>query len=308
MQLGLIGLGKMGGNMRERAAPCRTRGRRLRPQPGSPMSPRSTRLVATLHAPARSGSWCRPVTSPAGSSGIRRPAQPGDLVIDGGNSRFTDDQVHAELLAPRASAISTVGSRRHLGRTNGYRLMVGGAAEDVATAMPIFDARCGPRAHARRGLRPRRHRRCRSLHEDGPQRHRVRPHAGVCRGYELLARQPIVTDVPGAFKAWTRGTVVRSWLLDLLNDALTKNPTLAGCLRLHRGLRRGADGPSRRRSLTTCRCRSSARPCSPGSPRGRAISPTMQAVSALRGEFGGHAVASVADGERLKAAKPTSAG
>ena len=66
---------------------------------------------------------------------------PGDLVIDGGNSRFTDDQVHAELLAVKGIRYLDCGVSGGIwGLTNGYGLMVGGAAEDVATAMPIFDA------------------------------------------------------------------------------------------------------------------------------------------------------------------------
>ena len=59
-------------------------------------------------------------------------------------------------------------------------------------------------------------------------------------GYELLEKKDIVENVPGAFKAWSRGTVVRSWLLDLMVKALEENPDARRRLRLHRRLRRGA--------------------------------------------------------------------
>ena len=74
-------------------------------------------------------------------------------------------------------------------------------------------------------------------------------------GYELLAAADLVTDVPGVLQAWQRGTVVRSWLLDLLVLALKDDPGLAELERLRRGLRRGPLDRSRRRSSTPCRCR-----------------------------------------------------
>ena len=308
MQLGLIGLGKMGGNMRER---LRRAGHEV---VGFDRNPEVTdvasldELVAALHAPR--AVW---VMVPAGDI-TRRVVRdladrlsPGDLVIDGGNSRFTDDQVHAELLAVKGIRYLDCGVSGGIwGLTNGYGLMVGGAAEDVATAMPIFDA-----------LRPEGPREEGFVHAGtvGAGHYTKMVHNGIeyglmqayAEGYELLTKQPIVTDVPGAFKAWTRGTVVRSWLLDLLNDALTKNPTLADVSDYT------VDSGEGRWTVEEAIAHDVPMPVISAALFARfasrqAISPTMQAVAALRGEFGGHAVASVADGERLKAAKPTSAG
>ncbi|MBK9726383.1 MAG: decarboxylating 6-phosphogluconate dehydrogenase [Actinomycetales bacterium] len=308
MQLGLIGLGKMGGNMRER---LRRAGHEV---VGFDRNPEVTdvasldELVAALHFPRTV--W---VMVPAGDitrAVVRDLADrlsPGDLVIDGGNSRFTDDQVHAELLAAKGIRYLDCGVSGGIwGLTNGYGLMVGGAAEDVATAMPIFDA-----------LRPEGPREEGFVHAGtvGAGHYTKMVHNGIeyglmqayAEGYELLAKQPIVTDVPGAFKAWTRGTVVRSWLLDLLNDALTKNPTLADVSDYT------VDSGEGRWTVEEAIAHDVPMPVISAALFARfasrqAISPTMQAVAALRGEFGGHAVASVADGERLKAAKPTSAG
>ena len=308
MQLGLIGLGKMGGNMRER---LRRAGHEV---VGFDRNPEVTdvasldELVAALHSPRTV--W---VMVPAGeiTRGVVRELadrlSPGDLVIDGGNSRFTDDQVHAELLAVKGIRYLDCGVSGGIwGLTNGYGLMVGGAAEDVATAMPIFDA-----------LRPEGPREEGFVHAGtvGAGHYTKMVHNGIeyglmqayAEGYELLTKQPIVTDVPGAFKAWTRGTVVRSWLLDLLNDALTTNPTLADVSDYT------VDSGEGRWTVEEAIAHDVPMPVISAALFARfasrqAISPTMQAVAALRGEFGGHAVASVADGERLKAARPTSAG
>ncbi len=308
MQLGLIGLGKMGGNMRER---LRRAGHEV---VGFDRNPEVTdvasldELVGALHSPRTV--W---VMVPAGEitrAVVRELADrltPGDLVIDGGNSRFTDDQVHAELLAVKGIRYLDCGVSGGIwGLTNGYGLMVGGAAEDVATAMPIFDA-----------LRPEGPREEGFVHAGtvGAGHYTKMVHNGIeyglmqayAEGYELLTKQPIVTDVPGAFKAWTRGTVVRSWLLDLLNDALTTNPTLADVSDYT------VDSGEGRWTVEEAIAHDVPMPVISAALFARfasrqAISPTMQAVAALRGEFGGPAVASVADGERLKAATPTSAG
>ena len=150
----------------------------------------------------------------------------GDLVIDGGNSRFTDDFENEKLLKAKGIGYLDCGVSGGIwGLENGYGLMVGGDGGQREAGHADL-RRAAPRGPARRGLRPRRQGRRRPLHEDGPQRHRVRPDAAYAEGYELLEKKDIVTDVPGAFKAWSRGTVVRSWLLDLMVKALEENPDL----------------------------------------------------------------------------------
>ena len=118
-------------------------------------------------------------------------------------------------------------------------------------------------------------------------------------------KKDIVTDVPGAFKAWSRGTVVRSWLLDLMVDALDENPTLddvsdytndsgEGRWTVEEAIALGVPMPVISASLFA---RFASR---------QEVSPTMQAVSALRGQFGGHQVMTVDEGEALR--RGTSAG
>ena len=159
----------------------------------------------------------------------------GDLVIDGGNSRYTDDAVHAEQLAEKGIRFADCGVSGGIwGLKNGYGLMAGGDAADIKLAMPIFDALRpeGPRAEG-------------FVHAGsiGAGHYAKMVHNGIeyaqmqalGEGYELLdASNEIIHDVTGVFKAWQRGTVVRSWLLELLVKALEGRPGVQG----HRGLRR----------------------------------------------------------------------
>ena len=74
-------------------------------------------------------------------------------------------------------------------------------------------------------------------------------------GYELLAAVDLVEDVPGVIASWKQGTVIRSWLLDLLVRALQEDPGLDRDHRLRRGLRRGPVDRRGGASRTPCRCR-----------------------------------------------------
>jgi len=212
----------------------------------------------------------------------------GDLVIDGGNSRFTDDAVNAETLAAKGIGYLDCGvSGGVWGLENGYGLMVGGDAEHVERAMPIFDA-----------LRPEGPREEGFVHAGavGAGHYAKMVHNGIeyglmqayAEGYELLAAKDIVTDVHGSFKAWTRGTVVRSWLLDLLVKALEEDPGLAkisgytedsgeGRWTVEEGIANAVPMPVISAALFA---RFASR---------QDDSPAMKAVSALRNQFGGHA-------------------
>jgi 6-phosphogluconate dehydrogenase len=111
-------------------------------------------------------------------------------------------------------------------------------------------------------------------------------------GYELLAASDIVTDVPAVFKAWSRGTVVRSWLLDLMVRALDDDRELdkirgyaedsgEGRWTVHEAIERAVPLPVISAALFA---RFSSR---------QADSPAMKAVAALRNQFGGHAVEAI---------------
>ena len=300
MKLGLIGLGKMGGNMRARikAAGHEVVGYDLNPAVTDVGS--LAELVAALEAP-------RVVWTMVAAGQITRTTiaaladllSPGDLVIDGGNSRFTDDFANEALLAERGIGYLDCGVSGGIwGKDNGYGLMVGGSADNVARAMPIFDA-----------LRPEGPRDEGFVHAGkvGAGHYTKMVHNGIeyglmaayAEGYELLMAKDIVEDVPGAFKAWSRGTVVRSWLLDLMVDALEKNPGLEGVSDYTVDSGEGKWTVEEAIALDVPMPVISASLFARFASR-QAVSPAMQAVAALRGEFGGHQVMTVAEGEALK--------
>jgi 6-phosphogluconate dehydrogenase len=108
-------------------------------------------------------------------------------------------------------------------------------------------------------------------------------------GYELLAKKEIIKDVTGTFAAWQRGTVVRSWLLDLLVRALEEDPNLD---RIRGYVEDSGEG---RWTVEEAIANSVPMPAITASLFARFASrqedsPAMKAVAALRNQFGGHAV------------------
>jgi 6-phosphogluconate dehydrogenase len=211
----------------------------------------------------------------------------GDIIIDGGNSRFSDDGPRAERLKPKGIGYMDVGVSGGIwGNTNGYALMVGGDAEHVARVQPIFDALkpAGQFGFAHAG-------------PVGAGHYSKMVHNGIeyglmhayAEGYELMLASELVEDVPAVIKSWREGSVVKSWLLDLLDRALDEDPTLAG-------LRGYADDTGEGRwtvdeavrlavPLNVITASLFARFTSR-----QEDSPAIKAVAALRNQFGGHAV------------------
>jgi len=149
----------------------------------------------------------------------------GDIVIDGGNSRFSNDPPRCERLAGRGIGYMDVGvSGGVWGIEYGYGLMVGGADEHVEQCMPIFEALkpAGPYGFVHAG-------------GVGAGHYTKMVHNGIeyglmqayAEGYELLQASEFVDDVPGIFKSWREGTVVKSWLLDLIDRALDEDADLS---------------------------------------------------------------------------------
>src|SRR5690554_4143477 len=143
MQLGIVGLGRMGANMRER---IRRAGHEVTGYDQNP-DVSDVASLADLVAGLRAGERVVWIMVPAGEitravvTELAELLAPGDLVIEGGNSHYVDDAKHAEILAARQVGYLDVGvSGGVWGLENGYGLMAGGAVEDVERAMPIFDA------------------------------------------------------------------------------------------------------------------------------------------------------------------------
>lgn len=214
---------------------------------------------------------------------------PGDVVIEGGNTHYVEDAERAATFAEHSIGYLDVGvSGGVWGLENGYGLMVGGDAATVERALPIFDA-----------LRPEGPRDEGFVHAGaaGAGHYTKMVHNGIeyglmqayAEGYELLDAKDIVTDVPGTLKAWSRGTVVRSWLLELLVKALEEDPELAdisdwvedsgeGRWTVDEAIDAAIPLPVISAALFA---RFSSR---------QGASPAMKAVAALRHQFGGHDV------------------
>ncbi len=290
-QLGLIGLGKMGGNMRDRirAAGIEVVGYDRNPDVTDVAT--VDELVQSLAAPR--AVW---VMVPAGEitdavvTELAGKLEAGDIVIDGGNSRFTEDAKHAAVLAERGIRFVDAGvSGGVWGLENGYGLMVGGEASDIEALMPVFDA-----------LRPEGPREEGFVHAGtvGAGHYVKMVHNGIeyglmqayAEGFELLeARKDIVKDVPGSFKAWQRGTVIRSWLLDLMVRALDEDDDLS---EIEGWVEDSGEG---RWTVEEAIANSVPMPVIAASLFARFESrqddsPAMKAVAALRNQFGGHSV------------------
>jgi len=294
MEIGLIGLGKMGGNMAQR---IRNAGHTVF---GFDRSPDSARDVASLEElveklAAPRAVW---VMVPAGGptdetiKALGELLSEGDLIIDGGNSKYTDDQRHAEELSKKSINFVDCGvSGGVWGLQNGYALMCGGAADDVAKVKPIFDA-----------LKPEGEFGYVHAGGVGAGHFTKMVHNGIeygimqsyAEGYELMAASPIVENVTETMNSWREGTVIRSWLLDLAVKALQEDPGLSkirgfaqdsgeGRWTIEAAIDNAVPLPSITASLFA---RFSSR---------QDDSPTMKMVAALRNQFGGHAVGAVGD-------------
>jgi 6-phosphogluconate dehydrogenase len=288
MEIGLVGLGKMGGNMRER---IRRAGHTVVGYDRDPKLADVGSLKELVDAlPAPRAVW---VMVPAGAATdgtiveLADLLAAGDVIIDGGNSRWTEDIKHAELLKTKDIAFVDAGvSGGVWGLENGYALMVGGAKADVERLMPIFTA-----------LKPEGDSGFVHAGEVGAGHFSKMVHNGIeygmmqsfAEGWELLEAAPQVTNVREVFRSWEEGTVIRSWLLDLLVRALDEDEHLTGIRgyaddsgegrwTVEAGIDMAVPTPAITASLYA---RFSSR---------QDDSPQMKAIAALRNQFGGHAV------------------
>jgi 6-phosphogluconate dehydrogenase len=293
MHIGLVGLGKMGGNMRTRMRKAGLTVVGFDRDPSLSDVGSLAELVEQLPSPKVV--W---VMVPAGGPTQQTVAElgelldEGDVVVDGGNSRWTDDEKHAaELDAKGVGFVDCGVSGGVWGLENGYALMAGGDADDIAKVQPAFDA-----------LRPEGESGFVHAGRVGAGHFSKMVHNGIeyammqayAEGYELLEKADLVDDVTAVFDAWREGTVVRSWLLDLLVKALQDDPGLSQ-------IRGYAEDSGEGRwtveaaidhavPLNTIAASLFARFASRQDE-----SPAMQAVAAMRQQFGGHAVQAAAE-------------
>jgi 6-phosphogluconate dehydrogenase len=288
MELGMIGLGRMGNGMTAR---LREGGHDIQtydPKVEARTADSLAELKEQLEPP-------RPfwLMIPAGKitedafHELLGIADEGDTIIDGGNSNFHDSKRRYQEAKDKGIHFVDVGVSGGIwGRENGYALMVGGAEEHVARCMPIFEA-----------LKPEGELGFVHAGGVGAGHYAKMVHNGIeyglmqayGEGYELLLAAEVVTDVPGVIKSWRSGTVIRSWLLDLLDRALDEDPELAG-------IRGYAEDTGEGRWTVE----EAIRLAVPLNVITDALfarfasrqedSPAIKAVAALRNQFGGHAI------------------
>jgi 6-phosphogluconate dehydrogenase len=213
---------------------------------------------------------------------------PGDLVIDGGNSNYLDSIRHGEQLAAKGIGFVDCGTSGGVwGLENGYALMVGGTEESVAVARPLFDA-----------LAPASGKGFAHVGPVGAGHYVKMVHNGIeyglmqayAEGYAILDASPLGIDVEAAIGSWQEGSVVRSWLLDLLIKALAETPDLDGIASV------AADSGEGRWTVTEAVANGVAAPVISAALFARFTSQqrdddkAMKVVSALRKQFGGHAI------------------
>jgi len=287
MDLGLIGLGKMGGNMRER---LRRAGHTVVGYDRNPELSDADSLEAMVERlPSPKVVW---VMVPAGEitrdtvRALGDVLGEGDIVIDGGNSRWTDDKVNGEMLGKKGIGFVDCGVSGGIwGLENGYALMAGGDRKHIETLQPIFDALKPPGEFG-------------WVHAGsiGAGHFSKMVHNGIeyavmqayGEGWELLSKIDEVDNVTEVFRSWREGTVIRSWLLDLLVAALDDDDKLdqiAGY---------AEDSGEGRWTVEAGIDNAVATPAITAALYARFVSrqddsPTMKAVAAMRNQFGGHA-------------------
>jgi 6-phosphogluconate dehydrogenase len=294
MKLGMVGLGRMGGNMAQRLAAGGHEVVGYDSHSEASDVGSLAELVGRLEAPRVV--WLMiPSGDPTEQAvvALRGLLAAGDIVIDGGNSNWHDSVRRGATLAEDGIGFVDCGTSGGIwGREEGYCLMVGGDDAHVGLCQPLFDALKPPDGgfvHA--GPVGTGH--FTKMVHNGVEYGLMQAYA---EGYELLRRSDLGIDVDGALDAWRAGSVVRSWLLDLLVRALQRTPDLDGI----RGV--AADSGEGRWTVEAAIERGVAVPVISASLFARFVSQqeesvAMKAVAALRNQFGGHAVVSESAGE-----------
>ncbi|GAB3708821.1 phosphogluconate dehydrogenase (NAD(+)-dependent, decarboxylating) [Mariniluteicoccus flavus] len=302
MQMGLVGLGKMGGNMMNRLAEA---GHDIIGYDNNPEVSKVESLQAMVEGlhDAPKVVWVMVpdkfvdgvIDELAGLLGE------GDVIIDGGNSKWVNDGPRAEKLAKSGIDYLDCGvSGGVWGIKNGYALMVGGKPEVVEHVKPIFDS-----------LKPAGEFGFVHAGDHGAGHFAKMVHNGIeyaimqayAEGWELLEAAGHVTSVRETFNSWREGSVVKSWLLDLAVNALNEDEHLdklkgyaedsgEGRWTVEAAIDLAVPLPTITDALFA---RFTSR---------QEDSPAMKMVSAMRNQFGGHAVQGIESKPGEKPANP----
>jgi len=297
LQLGMIGLGRMGANMttrlirgghqvvaydRDPAAVQRSAG------DGATGAGSLADLVTKLAAPR--AVWIMvPSGDPTDSTigELLGLLQPGDAIVDGGNSRWTDSKQRYLRCKDKGVAFVDAGTSGGVwGLANGYSLMVGGDDDAVKRVEPIFLTLAPPGGYAHVGPSGAGH--FSKMVHNGIEYGML---AAYGEGFEILEKSEYTFDLHQLASIWRYGSVVRSWLLELLELALKGDPELTKV--------KGwvADSGEGRWTVQAAIDEDVPAPVITASLMSRFVSRqeesfSAKVIAALRNEFGGHAVKS----------------
>jgi 6-phosphogluconate dehydrogenase len=286
MRLGMVGLGRMGGNMAER---LRRDGHEVVGYDRDPKSSDVADLAALVGSLGDAGSRAVWVMVPAGDATEQTIDElaglmaEGDVIVDGGNSNFGDSVRRGAALAEQGIGFVDAGTSGGVwGLDAGYALMVGGADADVAKVAPVLESLAPPNGFAHVG-------------KVGAGHYTKMVHNGIeygmmqayAEGFAILHSSDLDIDAMAAVKSWQEGSVVRSWLLDLLIRALDDTPGFEGI----RGV--AADSGEGRWTVNEAVRLGIAAPVISAALFARFVSQdedqlTMKVIAALRHQFGGH--------------------
>jgi 6-phosphogluconate dehydrogenase len=295
MRLGMVGLGRMGGSMAVRLVRAghevvgytlSDEGRRRGSEQGLEIAGSLDELAAAL-SPPRVVWLMIPAGEPTEATvrDLAASLDEGDVIVDGGNSNFTDSVRRAAVLDAQGIHFLDVGvSGGVWGLDEGYCLMAGGTAEAVEPVRPAFEALAQPEGWAHVGASGSGHfvKMVHNAIEYGMLQ-------AYGEGFELMESSVFDLDLAQVAAVWRRGSVVRSWLLDLLAAALEREADLA-TVRGHVD-----DSGEGRWAVLTALDQEVPAPVTALSLFARFASRqddsfSAKVIAALRREFGGHAV------------------
>src|SRR5688572_9514201 len=235
MRIGMIGLGRMGGNMARRLARhgFSVHGFSIDPpgdlanEPGVMVRNRLEDVLAAL-TPPRTIWLMVPAGQPTEDNvqGLASKLTRGDVIVEGGNSNYKDSQRRARLLAEKGIHFVDAGvSGGVWGLTEGYGLMLGGERAVIESLLPVV-----------RALAPAADRGWVYCGPSGAGHFTKMVHNGIeyglmqayAEGFALLgAKRELSLPLAEIAEAWRHGTVIRSWLLDLASGVLKEDASIS---------------------------------------------------------------------------------
>lgn len=237
MDLGIIGLGRMGANMAQRLANAKHRivgfdpneaARKSIDSKGVESAASLAKLVDKLQAPR--ALW---LMVPAGEIVDQTIASlipllaPGDTIIDGGNSNYKDTMRRAEMLAATKIEYVDCGTSGGVwGLAEGYSMMIGGNEAAVASLRPIFETLAPGKDQGWGRVGPAGSGHFTKMIHNGIEYGMMQAYA---EGFSILKhKSEFDLNLHQVAEIWRQGSVVRSWLLDLTALALKDNPSMKG--------------------------------------------------------------------------------